>query len=204
MRTIEVCLYKFDELSEDAKRNALDNYNVDTVHYWNDAHQTVKDFHNLFGTREGRDSWLDIYIEHVDSNILELSGFRLQKFLWNNFHDVLFSKKTFSLWSKKDVSYKHYKDGYPVLKQRKSKVLTTSCCVLTGWCYDDDILEPIYKFLECRNFDNSPGFEGLLYECLESLRKSLENEDEYNESDEAKIREIEANDYEFDEVGNIA
>jgi len=205
MRTIEVCLYKFDELSEEAKENALSNITIDNSFWWDEAHETVKKFHDVFGTRDGYRSWLDIRTEHIDSDILELSGFRLQKYIWNNFGDRLFKGKYFSLWSKKDVSYKHYKEGFPVLKYRYSKVIKQSCCVLTGVCYDDDLLKPIYDFLEIRDFSrNSTDYKDLLEDCVHSLRKSLESEDEYNETDEAKIYHIEANDYEFNEVGDRA
>jgi hypothetical protein len=205
MRTIEVCLYKFDELSEEAKENALSNITIDNSFWYQKAHETVKKFHDVFGTREGYRSWLDIRTEHMDDAILSLNGFRLQKYLWNNFGDTLFKGRYFSLWSKKDVSYKYYKEGYPVLKVRYSKVMKQNCCVLTGVCYDEDLLKPIYDFLKVRDFSrNSSDFKDLLEDCVNSLRNSLDSEDEYNETDEAKINHIEINDYEFDEDGNRA
>ena len=216
MRTIEVCLYKFDELSEEAKENALSNITIDNSFWYNEAHKTVEKFHDVFGTREGYRSWLDIRTEHIDSDILELSGFRLQKYLWNNFGSELFTRKYLKHGELVDAK----KPSHRMMKQR---LITTKCpnqgkwsisyysniqrdnsCVLTGVCYDHDILDPIYKFLELRNFDRAPNFEGLLEDCVHSLRKSLESEDEYNETDAAKIEHININNYEFTEDGEIA
>lgn len=215
MRTVEVCLYKFDELSEQAQRKALDNYEVETQFYWNEAHETVKKFHDLFGTKEGIHSWLDIRTGHIDSDIMELSGFRLQKYIWNNFGDELFTRKYLKdggLFDAKKPNHrmrKQYQITTKCPNQGKfsssfySNIQKDNCCVLTGICYDDDMLSPIYKFLKMRDFEKSPCFEGLLEECTEALRKSLENEDEYRNSDEAKTEEIEANEYEFDEDGEM-
>jgi len=217
MRTIEVCLYKFDELSEEAKENALSNITIDNSFWWDEAHETVKKFHDVFGTRDGYRSWLDIRTEHIDSDILELSGFRLQKYLWNNFGSELFTRKYLKHGELVDAKKPHHQ----MMKQRQitnkcpnqgkwsisyySNIQTDDCCVLTGVCYDDDLLKPIYDFLEIRDFSrNSTDYKDLLEDCVHSLRKSLESEDEYNETDEAKIDHIEANDYEFEEDGNIA
>jgi len=43
----------------------------------------------------------------------------------------------------------------------------------------------------------------LLNDCFDELKKSIENEINYRNTDEAIIEEIEANDYEFTENGNI-
>ena len=215
MRTIEVNLYEFDELSEEAKRNALDNFEVETQDSWNEAHETVKKFHDVFSTREGRNSWLDIHTEHIDSYIMELSGFRLQKYIWNNFGDMLFTRKYLKdggLFDKKKPNHrmrKQYQITNICPNQGKfsssfySNIQKDNCCVLTGVCYDQDMLDPIYKFLESRNFDHSPNFEGLLEECTKSLRKSLESEDDYHNSDEGKTEAIKANEYEFEENGEM-
>lgn len=205
MRTIEVKLYEFDELSASAKRVVLDSYDVYTDYIYDEAHKTVNKFNEMFGTKEGSDSWLDIRTSHIDECILELSGFRLQKYIWNNFKSKLFKGKYFSLWSKTEKSYKHYKDGYPVLKSRYSKVFLDNCCVLTGVCYDHDVLEPIYSFLNARDFSNQPkSFGDLLDECMDSLRQSIEDEVDHKNSDESKIEEIKNDSLEYTEYGTTA
>ena len=216
MRTIEVCLYKFDELSKDAKRKAMDDYEPETSFYWDEAYQTVKKFHDVFGTKENHRSWLEIGTGHIDDCILELTGFRLQKYLWNNFGDILFKNKYLKHGDLSDVKkpYHRMQKQYQITNNCPNKgkwsisyysnIQKESSCVLTGVCYDDDLLDPIYKFLDSRNPDyRSVNFQDLLEDCFYSLRKSLENEDEYRSSDEAKSEDLIENEYEFDERGNI-
>lgn len=207
MRTVRTKIYKFEELKKDAQQIAIDHYRNNYLNndfIYDDAYNTVKEFNSVFNTEEGRNSWLDVYTDHINDEILELKGFRLQKYIWNNYKNQLFKGKYYSLWSKKDISYKYHKEGYPVLKVRYSKVLKQSSCVLTGMCYDDDMLQPIYDFLEKRDFSNCTiTFYHLLNDCFDELRKSIENEIDYRNTDDAIIEEIKANDYEFTENGNI-
>jgi hypothetical protein len=130
---------------------------------------------------------------------MELSGIRLAKFIWNNYKDDIFKGKYYSLWSKTDISYEHHKEGYPVLKTRRSKILLDNCCVLTGVCNDDDLLSPIYKFLDNPIDIN---FEELLTACINSLCKSVSSEIDYNNSDKGIIETIIDNDYDFTIEGN--
>jgi len=205
MRTIEVQLFKFNELSDEAKQVAMNAYEADTSFSYNDAHESVKAFNEIFGTRESRDTWINVSTEHIDDCILELTGFRLQKYLWNNFRDGIYKPKQYSLWSKKDVSFKYYKDGYPVLKIRKSRVFLDDCCPLTGVCYDEDMLDPIREFLASRDVESqSTTFESLMEDCFYRLFKSLESEDEYAYSDEGKSEELSERDDEYTITGKAA
>ena len=72
-------------------------------------------------------------------------------------------------------------------------------------CYDDNMLEPLYKFMEQYNHkqDQHTTIEDLFTECFEALRITLEREEEYLNSDEAIIETIEANDYEFLATGKL-
>lgn len=205
MRTVRTKIYKFEELSEDAQQKAINKHRevMDNDFIYDDTHKVVEAFNDVFETKEGRNSWLDVYTDHMEENILELKGLRLQKYLWNNYKNQLFKGKYYSLWSKKDISYKYHKNGYPVLKSRYSKVLKQNSCVLTGMCYDDDMLQPIYDFLEKRNFSNCTiTFYHLINDCFDELRKTVENEIDYRNTDDAIIEEIKANEYEFTIDGN--
>lgn len=210
-RTIRTKVYKFSELSEKAKDKAIEWYRnaggsaEDIQSIYDEAHDSVKAFHDIFGTLEGSRSWLDVYTGKIDDTILNLKGLRLQKYIWNNFKNSLYKGKYYSLWSKKDVSYKYHKEGYPVLKSRHSKVVLDNSCVLTGVCYDHNLLQPIYDFLENyrqkADYYSYMDFETLINDCFESLEKALQSEEEYRNSDEAIIEAIEANDYEFTREG---
>ena len=204
MRTVRTKIYKFEELTKEAQQKAINKHRevMDNDFIYDDTHKVVEAFNDVFETKEGRNSWLDVYTDHMEENILELKGLRLQKYLWNNYKNQLFKGKYYSLWSKKDISYKYHKNGYPVLKSRYSKVLKQNSCVLTGMCYDDYMLQPIYDFLEKRNFSNCTiTFYNLINDCFDELRKTVENEIDYRNTDDAIIEEIKANDYEFTKDG---
>lgn len=199
MRTVRTKIYSFDELTEEAKQVAIENYRnnfLDHDFIYDEAYKTVEEFNELFNLNEGQQSWLD-FSTNFENDIENLRGLRLQKYIYNNFGYKLFKSKCFSLWSKTELSYKHHKEGYPVLKSRYSRVITENSCVLTGMCYDDDMLKPIYDFLKQREFNENETFETILNECFKAIEKTIEEEKEYRESDEAIIEDIEANEYEF-------
>jgi len=206
MKTIEIKIYSFDELSTTAKKAAISNEleRMDHQFIYDEAYSTVKAFNDVFGTKEGRNSWLSVDLNSFEDNVLNLQGFRLQKYIWNNYKNQLFKGKYYSLWSQKEKSYKHYKEGYPVLKSRRSKLIKDKSCVLTGMCYDDDMLSPIYEFLEKRDFANfTINFEELINECFNNISKTIENEKEYRESEEGLSEEIESQGLEFLQNGQI-
>ena len=200
MQTITA--YTFDELSEQAKQRVINRKrkNLDSSSYYDEAYQSVKAFHNIFGTKEWTRSWLNVRTGHLDDTLLEMRGQRAANYIWNNYKTDLFKGKYYSLWSKTDVSYKHYPEGYPVLKSRHSHIILNTDCVLTGICYDNDLLDPVYAFLNKPN--ESITFEDLINECFDSLKKSLENEDDYRYSEEGIIEECIDCDDLFTENGN--
>lgn len=207
MKTIEVNVYSFAELSPEAQQTAIENYRdkgIETQCYWDEAHKSVEAFHDLFGTNQGYNSWLDVRADRIDDVVLELKGLRLRKYLINNFGWKIYKGKYYSLWSKTEKSFKHHKDGYPVLKSRYSKVFFDSCCPLTGVCYDDSLLQPFTDFIDKYRevtHAESTTFEDLLKEAFSNLKNDLENEDEYRNSDKGIREELEDQDYEYTEDG---
>jgi predicted RNase H-like HicB family nuclease len=214
MRTITttVEVFKFDELSDEAKQTAIREYRsegVDTSHNWDEAHKSVKEFHNIFGSREGNRSWLDVNTGHMDDQILELSGNRLRTYLINNFPSAFYERE-FRGHSKNDNRSTEKPKGHRLVtaikkdckgnyyRVFKSNFLTESCCPFTGVCYDESLLDPFKAFI---TLPDARTFEDLLQEAMESLRIYLESEDEYRNSDEAIEEDIESNDYEFTEDG---
>jgi hypothetical protein len=203
MKTIikKIKVYSFNELTPQAQQKAVDkvreSQNFDYI--YNEAYQTVKAANKMFDIREGSNNWLEYSIRHLDDNITNLKGLRLRKYLLNNFE--LYKGKYYSLWSKTEKSYKHYKNGYPVLKSRYSKVMFENCCVLTGVCYDDDFLKPVYDFI--KNPDKDTNFDDLINSCFCSLKSSIDSEVDYRQSFEAIEEDIEANEYEFLESGEM-
>lgn len=210
MKTYILNSYSFDELSDNAKNNAINNEreNLFIDFIYDDAYKTVKAFNELFNLKEGLKSWLDCNTGNIDDCILELKGFRLQKYIMNNFGSTLFKRKYLKHGKDKENEPKIYhrmrrftklKNGtYSIVYQSNYKTETSA--VLTGICYDDDILKPIYDFLESRIFDSTT-FKDLLENCFNEIKKTIESEIEYMQGDEYITEQIIDNGYEFNKNG---
>lgn len=217
MRTIRIKLYKFAELSETAKQKAIDSVRgegVDTSYIYDDAYQTVKKFHEIFGTKEGRHSWLDVQTSHLDDNLLNLKGLRLRTYIVNNFLPYLESGHYYRSWSS-DKKLFHKKVSSNQRKDREGNVYFWNVykglakehsCELTGVCYDESLLQPLYEFIDWKlrpDYNSYMDFETLMNDCFDNLRKDVESEAEAVNEDEAIIETIEANDYEFTQDGKL-
>lgn len=188
MKTVQLTVYKFNELPENIQSKLIEKYrdgqSFDDM--YGEAQQTVEKFCELSGVESVYKSWLEFRVPNFDGNVLILTGLRLRTWLINNWGGWLYKRKQFSLWSKTEKSFKHYKEGYPKLKIRRSKVLTDKSCVLTGVCYDDDLLEVFYNFIDdYKNFSEYPKgandaenicLEDLLQRAFDQLKCSLEDE----------------------------
>lgn len=218
MRTIRRKVYKFSELSEQAKEKAVNNFRnegIDTDYIYDEACQTVEEFHKLFGTSEGRNTWLECNTNSIDDNILELKGVRLRTYLLNNFGADLYSGKYYKSWGSEKKLF-HKKVTSKASKNKDGKYFWNAyyglplapfnhSCELTGVCYDEYLLQPIYDFIESGHKTDSfkyVTFQMLLDDCFESLERSLESEVEYRNSAEAISEDIEANEYEFLQDGS--
>lgn len=218
MRTVRTKVYKFEELNETAQQAAIEKErsNVFTDFVYDEAHKTVKAFNSIFDLREGNRSWLDPDFRDIDEDVQNLKGFRLQKYIWNNYGSDIFKPKYLKHGNLVDKR----KPYHPMQQQREittncpnkgkisisyySNILKDNCCVLTGVCYDMDILDPIYKFLEKRDFSNCTiNFYRLINDCFEALERSIESEIDYLNSDEAIKETLISNDYEFTKNGHI-
>jgi len=216
MKTIEVKLYQFLELSEQAKQKAINSLSDinDCEFIYYDAEQTVKAFCNAFSVDTGRNSWLECNTSKIEDCILELTGLRLRKYILNNFSSTLFAKKYLKSGDVTEIKKplhrmretneikrgqnkcKFYYSYYSNIQKQAQN------CNLTGVCYDEDMLKPLYDFLKLRKFDNT-NLEDLFNSCFDSLRISIEKEAEYYQTEEAIIETIEANDYYFTEEGKL-
>ena len=198
MRTIETKVYTFDELSEQAKQVALNSVREIDNFYAEEIIGSIKAITELFDIKTGNE-WTDFRTGHIDDDILGLSGIRLLKYLTNNYWQSLFSGKYYSLWSKTEVSYKYYKEGFPVLKSRHSKVMFNNDCTLTGVCYDNDILKPVYDFMQ--NPCKHTTFEDLIQEMENAAEQCFIDAEEWVNSEDYLTETIEANGYEFTQDG---
>lgn len=209
MKQMTISVYSFDELSAEAKKKAIEtirnsnNNNGGNQFYFDEIILSVKEVAELFNLKFGR-KYTDIRTGHIDDNILELSGIRLYKYLMNNYYISLF-KPAYIKTIDKHVFYKQFickrAEGYEKkpYTQIYSRIRTTSDCTLTGVCYDNDILHPIYDFLKkpCANTT----FEDLIKDIENAIQKAFDDCEEWTNSDEFIIDQITANNYEFEQDG---
>jgi len=190
--TKTITVYSFNELSEEAQDRAISDFRnngVDTQYLYDEAHKSANTFCNTFGVKTSSRSWLDFDSENVDTEGT-LKGLRLQRYLVLN--PVLTKTKPYG----KMRTLANGKFDYPYHSKCQFQ---ETCCPFTGVCYDEYLLSPIRKFIA--RPDTTTTYEDLMRECLESLRISLDSEDEYANSDKAIAEILESNDYEFTEQG---
>lgn len=216
MRTVRTKVYQFSELDNTAKEKAISqfrNNGIDTDYIYDDAHESVKAFHELFNTKEGNRSWLECNTNSIDDNVLQLTGLRLQKYIWNNYGQSLYKGKFYNYKNNtpnklvhKRIKSIYYTNSNSWGNYYYSAITKDNSCVLTGVCYDNSLLHPIYDFLENYNakkdYYSYMDFETLMNDCFTELEKDIENEVEAQNEDSAIIETIEGNDYEFTKEGN--
>jgi hypothetical protein len=192
MRTATVEVYEFGELADDVKEKVLEclrNKQAQWFAWDQDYRATIDKFCKLFPVQwksYDADGRIDFRIKsNGDFDETQLAGLRLHRYLMNNFWDDLYKPK-----------YLGWSHGKAV----HSRIQRDNCCVLTGFCADDDILQPIYEFLR------KPGdqtFEYLLGDCMHAFAKAYRLDYEASLTDESLIDLIDANGYEFTKCGRL-
>jgi hypothetical protein len=192
MRTITKQVYRLNELSEDAKEHARSEHLRLFDYPWdNDAKNSLDAFARVFPVTirdwayGGRDSGVSFDMD-CDDNITLLSGVRLASHLWTNYKNKIYKPKYLGCVNGKSIY---------------SKVQIESSCPLTGYCIDNDLLDPILKFMK-KPKDNV-NFRELLEDCFDQWVRSMESDIEYHQSMEYFEELCEANGYEFHEDGEI-
>ena len=192
-------IYTFDELSETAKEKAFEEWLKYAEYFFaHDNAESLKKFCEIFPVKVK--DWeygyrYDISARFdIDPNAEELTGVRLQKYLWNNYGSLIYQGKYYSKGQ--------YKDGKYTYKQRRSKVLKQTDCVLSGYWIDYELLKPIYTFLDSRN--PSGTFEDLLQDCLNSWLIACQKDYEHFFSYDNFQEEMTETDNEYTEEGKEA
>ena len=206
MQTVLIEIFKFNELSEAAQQVAIDNYRNSGKHCGDvgEVIDSAKAAIELFNLETGN-RYSDVSTCHIDDDILELKGIRAYKYLLNNYGNELFKRA----YIKHYDSHKFIPQFYCERKTYKngnkstfvySRYKKTDSCVLTGVCYDDDILRPIYEFLAkpCHHTTIQDIFE----ELGEAIAKTFQDFEEWVNSDEYISEFFEGNDYDFTIDGN--
>jgi len=218
METIKINIYKFDELSERAKETARqwwrDGEVESTPFYVDEAHESFKKFAEVFNITDWSIDYFQPYRNeyaiHLDDEHKEMTGIKLYGHLLHNYFNDLFKPKYYGCVERDDyIKHPRIKSKELTNKGRLknwfnpyySAITFTNSCVLTGVCYDDSILQPIYDFL------NKPSdridFEDLIDDCIQSLCSAVQDEYEWRMSDEEVDESIRANEYDFTVDGQI-
>lgn len=177
MRIAHLPVYTFDELSEQAKDNAYHEWLHEGHYDGTDNKKTLKAFEKVFPVtvtdwEYGYHNYIRFTVD-ADNDIENLSGIKLFKYLYNNYEHILFKGRYYSTPGK-------YINGKYTYKHRYSKVIKDTCCVLTGYFIDNEILKPIYDFL--KNPSKHVTFSGLMRDCLQSWVIACNNDYEASTS----------------------
>ena len=221
-RTIRTKIYKFQELPEAGKEQAIQKWRERTEEYfWQDENrESLEAFEKVFPitistwSYNGQGSGVSFSIH--SSEIEELKGIRLATYLWNNYRDEIYSKKYLKSWvTAQPVKHRKVKSVLCSVKAGwhnpdligsyyntyYSSELETYNCPLTGYCMDNELLDPMWKFLD--KPDKHTDFDDLLRSCFDSWITACEKDIEWQNSDEYISEHLIANEYEFTADGRL-
>jgi len=209
-RTITYKVYSFRELSEAAKEKAIQWYREkfdDREPAWAEENrQSMEAFAEVFPVKVRKWQYDQsngfVAFDFTGEDAVEaLTGQRLATYIWNNYGTRLFKGKYYSTTFKPHVKDAEHPAGLSYKHRHSNIMLEGMNCVLTGYCMDDDLLEPIYKFLD---HPDGRDFRELLQDCFDQWVSACVKDYEYQGSDEYIAETLEANDYEFKHNGSRA
>ena len=194
-KTIEI--YKFEELSEDIKEKLITEWRINDFFSWSEENNdSLKAFADLFDItiKDWNIGHWYINFSYDNEEIENLDFMHLRKWLINNYYDDITGKKYYS-------TNGSYIDGNYNYKSRYSNIFITRLnCPFTGYCMDNDLISPIFEFLD-HPYDTD--IKSLLDLCLQSWLESYKKDLEFWYSEEGIKEEILGNDYEFTIDGKI-
>ena len=229
MKQVKVNVYKFDELSKNAKEHALENWREHDEYNWlEEVRDTIKAFEKEFGvlvlgwsfTTYSYDFHLDT--GSVDDDVLALKGNRARAWFWNKVGHLLLEPRT-KYWT--HINGKLTEAVAADSIKRKSKCFFNRCydgtCPWTGVCFDNDMLDPIAYFCfgvrwdnklnkRVQDYgartiasDNEHSVESILHDCCNNFFKVLEEDYADQESMERFAETCESNNYLFTKDGEM-
>lgn len=173
MRTIETTLYHYNELTPEAQERAREWY------------RECQD-QDGYLWRESRES-LDQFLSEFNAEFRNRNQYSIRV-------NGGYARES-------DISDLSYVRLWKYLNANHADCISKiGHCQFTGMCWDEVLLDGIAEFMR-KPYETD--FEGLLYSCCEDLRIAVENEIDYQNSDEAIEESILANEYEFNDQGEI-
>lgn len=207
-RTVRIKVFKFDELSDEAKQKAIQWYRQGEQQdcFWLDEFvTTIKAACKAFDapladwsidpTDRHRCTWKNDYGTHHYYYLVRdtMTGIRLRTYLINNYYDLLFEGKPYG-------KYQQDKNGKWFYPHRSKVIFKETDCPFTGFGGDEDFLKTFREFI--KKPDNS-NFEELINSAIYDVCTSLEDETAYRFSDKTIAEDIICNEYEFTQDGKI-
>jgi hypothetical protein len=201
----KITVYYINELSDKARDHAHNDYLSEGDYYfWDSENRNSLDkFAEIFnlkiksacyGARSEGVNWSPEFYDYQDE-ILNLSGIRLLRWLYNNVIPQITKPKYIHYGYRKNTLY-------PNKAARYSKCqFTIDDCPLTGYCMDICILDPVYKFI--KNPVPNTSLNDLIEDCFSSWVKGCNDDLEYSASMEAFIESCNANEWTFTESGKM-
>jgi hypothetical protein len=209
MKQITINLYSFEELSEEAKEKAINEYRevseTDGFHYLtSEAMATIEKGLNQFNC--SLENWsidfqdanrsefkVGINIDNEQS-VLDFKPVRLRTWLLNNFYSNFYARKPQGVYKQRGEAKKWAYSRYSKIIKKETD------CPFTGVCYDYNFLDGLRKFLI--KPDRSD-FKELMQDAVFNVIRSVESEIQYKLSDKGIEEEIKNNEYTFEEDGTL-
>jgi hypothetical protein len=200
MKTINITLYKFEELSKEAQQKAIeDNYNINTGFEWYDfILEDITENENIF---ENIKIYFSGFYSQGDGSMFEYNGINAETFktFLNEEYKHLTEKRRMLIFDNINITAKG--------KQKGHYYHENSCSH-----YIDIELNQGYIFSKHSNIYNliveiNQNFESYLIDlyktkCIE-IYKNLNDSYDYLQSDEVIKETLISNDYDFTEEGEI-
>lgn len=207
MKTINITLYAFDELSEEVQKQIIEKERWNIMGqcmdaYSSDYRASLEKFDTLMGT-EACDYSVDYCSYNFDYKISDMAicvnpidcdkdiypedlcGKLLFRYINNNIMPYITKGKYYATRGK-------YVDGKYKYKHRRSRVILEydDNCPLTGMCYDYYLLKPIIDYYNtwC-TYSEKFSLDDLIRQCYDSFFKTWHEEYKYWADDEDAIRE---------------
>lgn len=206
MKTIEVKLYKFDELEPYVQELVIERRCEALMHepfYWADEYvDSLNRFCELFAltyTPSRYDYSVDIRTWELPELVKRISGMRLRTWIINNhYNSLLYEKKVY------------HKADYT--KKRSSRIgYVLAECPLSSYavCSDIPLISPFQEFVNRQGvYANKARFdrtdlEDIIIESNRLWNRAIIADCEHQYSKESALELIEADDYDFTEKGEV-
>lgn len=178
MQEIKVNVYSLNELDEWARNKAHNDYLEGLYIDASEFRDTIEAFENVFPIKRVGDFFNPSY----EDNVGEFMGARLMAYIWNNYKSALFKGKYYQVKNNEKVTHRRVKakqcrNGW--FNAYYSAITLENSCPLTGMCYDNTMLQPVYDALEGK-FNGT--FDDMLRACYTEIDAAWEQECDYRQS----------------------